>query len=48
MSIPLNQQKRPQGFAYVEFEKFKDYQDALDMKRGTILGREVQIFRSDR
>jgi RNA recognition motif-containing protein len=30
---------KSKGFGYVEFEKFKDYQTALDMHKGTLFGR---------
>lgn len=37
--IPRSDEGKSKGFAYVEFEKFKDYQTALDMHKGSLFGR---------
>jgi RNA recognition motif-containing protein len=39
LMIPKDPSGKSKGFGYVEFEKFKDYQAALDMKKGVLFGR---------
>ena len=48
LMIPKDSSGKRKGFGYVEFEKFKDYQAALDMKKGVLFGRQFQILKSDR
>lgn len=40
IAIPRNDDGKSKGFAYVEFEKFKDYQTALDLRKGSLFGKE--------
>lgn len=48
IEIAKNDQQKSKGFAYVELSVFKDYQSALDLGVGSILGREFKIKKSDR
>jgi len=48
IEIPRGDNGKSKGIAYLEFEKFVDFQRALDLKTGKIRGRDFKILRSDR
>lgn len=48
VEIPRTENGKSKGIAYIEFEKFIDFQKSLDLKVGKIRGREFKILRSDR
>lgn len=48
IEIPHTDTGKSRGIAYIEFERFIDFQKALDLKVGKIRGRDFKILRSDR
>lgn len=46
--IPRDDHNKPRGFAFVEFTYLKQFQLALEMVNAKVLGRDVQIVKSDR
>lgn len=48
IEIPRAEGGKSRGIAFVEFEKFVDFQKALDLKEGRIHHRDFKILRSDR
>ena len=46
--IPKREDGRSKGFAFVEFEHYKDYHEALEKGTGMLRNRQFQIVKSDR
>ena len=46
--IPKKEDGKSKGFAFVEFEHLKDYQEALEKGTGMLRNRQFQIVKSDR
>lgn len=48
ITISKDKDGRPRGFAFVEFEKQKDFKSALTMLGLEMKGRKLEILKSDR
>ena len=46
--IPRDERNKPKGFAFVEFQFHNEFQKALNIAEAKVLGRPVQIIKSDR